>query len=273
MQNKIFTFWEPKDTIPPYLELCIESWRKYLPDYEIIILNYSNLFEWIDKNTFDEILYTDFSLPLQSDAIRCAVLKKYGGIWFDADTIVTSNKINNILNKNSDIALIGTHIAFIKANKNCAILNKWFEEINIKIAKYRDFKKNYDNMSFVKKILNNKNLKKYKNWNYLGNSIINKLIKDNTYKKTIIEKYNSKAFHEINWAKINNKNLKLSKIYRHFYFKNDFSSFALDNNYGIICLHNSWTPIEIKKMNKKKFFKSKNTLSEILRKILQQGEI
>lgn len=268
MQNRIFTFWEPNSTIPMYLELCMETWKKYLPEYEIVILNYSNLFEWIERNTFDEILYTDFSLPLQSDAIRCAVLKKYGGIWFDVDTIVTSNKINEILNINSDFTLIGSHIAFIKATQNCPILDKWFEQISINIANYKSFKNDYDNMSFVKRILNKKILKKYKNWDYLGNSILNKLLEDNTYQKTLIDKYDSKAFPEINWANINNKKLKLSKAYRDFYFKNNYSKFALNDNCGIICLHNSWTPIEIKEMDKKEFLELENTLSEIFRKIL-----
>lgn len=35
-----------------------------------------------------------------------------------------------------------------------------------------------------------------------------------------------------------------------------------------ICLHNSWTPIEIKEMSKKEFLELGNTLSEIFRKIL-----
>ena len=60
MHNRIFTFWEPNSTISPYLKLCLKTWKKYLPDYEIIVLNYSNLFEWIEKDTFDEILYLDF---------------------------------------------------------------------------------------------------------------------------------------------------------------------------------------------------------------------
>ena len=32
------------------------------------------------------------SLPIQADAIRVALLKKYGGIWMDADTIITSGE-------------------------------------------------------------------------------------------------------------------------------------------------------------------------------------
>lgn len=268
MQNKIFTFWEPKDTIPSYLELCLQTWKKYLPDYEIVVLNYSNLFEWIEKDTFDEILYSDFSLPIQADAIRCAVLKKYGGIWMDMDTVVTSSNINKILKIDSELVMIGSHIAFIKATENCQILNKWFEQINVNIANYKNFKKDYDKMSFFKQILNKKKIKKYKNWDYLGNSILNKLLADDACQKTLIDKELSKAFPEINWANINNKKLKLSKAYRNFYFKNNYSQFDLNDNYGIICLHNSWTPKEIKEMSKQEFLKSENTLSEIFRKIL-----
>ena len=39
--NKIiFTFWEPKENIPGYLKLCIKTWKKFLPEYKIIILDY-----------------------------------------------------------------------------------------------------------------------------------------------------------------------------------------------------------------------------------------
>ena len=53
-----------------------------------------------------------------------------------------------------------------------------------------------------------------------------------------------------------------------FYFQNNYSNYALENNGGIICLHNSWTPIEIKEMSKQEFLELGNTLSEIFRKIL-----
>ena len=65
MQNSIFTFGEPKNTIPMYLELCLKTLEKYLPEYEIVVFNYSNLFEWIEKDTFDEILYLDFIQSLR----------------------------------------------------------------------------------------------------------------------------------------------------------------------------------------------------------------
>ena len=78
--KKIFTFWEPKDAMPAYIKLCIETWKKYLPDYEVVILDYSNYEDWIGKDCYDSSLRTNFSLPKQADAIRAAVLNKHGGI-------------------------------------------------------------------------------------------------------------------------------------------------------------------------------------------------
>ncbi len=77
--DKIFTFWEPEESIPGYLKLCMKTWTKFLPDKEIIILNYKNLNKWLGKQLYNEILYSDFSLPKQADAIRCAVLCRGGG--------------------------------------------------------------------------------------------------------------------------------------------------------------------------------------------------
>ena len=30
----IFTFWEPKSKIPAYIQLCMDTWKKFLPEYE-----------------------------------------------------------------------------------------------------------------------------------------------------------------------------------------------------------------------------------------------
>lgn len=51
MKKQIFTFWEPKNKIPAYIQLCIKTWYKILPDYEIKILDYDNIKDLLDKNT------------------------------------------------------------------------------------------------------------------------------------------------------------------------------------------------------------------------------
>ncbi|EIV6317646.1 hypothetical protein L9S93_001830, partial [Campylobacter coli] len=49
-------------------------------DYRVVILDYSNLHNFLPKDFYDESLYENFSLPKQADAIRAAVLYLYGGI-------------------------------------------------------------------------------------------------------------------------------------------------------------------------------------------------
>ena len=67
MTEKIYTFWEDKNNMPEYIKLCIESWKKFLPDYEIVILNYDNLEDYLGKNYYDKSLYenmVEFGLML-----------------------------------------------------------------------------------------------------------------------------------------------------------------------------------------------------------------
>ena len=46
------------------------------------------------------------ALPIQADAVRVALLKKYGGIWMDADTIITNGEFLKNFEK-YDLVMIG----------------------------------------------------------------------------------------------------------------------------------------------------------------------
>lgn len=263
----IFSFWEPKENIPSYLKLCIKSWQKFLPEYKIIILDYSNLDEWLGQNFFDKSLYKNFSLPMQADAIRCALLKKYGGIWFDTDTIITSENVKNFLNIDSELILIGTHIGFIVAKKNAKILKKWEKGLkkNIKLYDfYSKLKPNNPIKSFLKFIYKNK----IEKWNFLGNAILKRPLK--TKNKTLffsINRSQIKALPETNYATENNLTTGSAENYKHFYFLNDYSDYALKDNAGIIYLHNSWTPKEFLNMSETEFLSCNNTISNIFKKL------
>lgn len=89
LKKHIFSFWEPKENLPAYIKLCMRTWTKFLPDYEITILDYSNLNKYLNKNIIKRILCKKTSLPKQVDCIRVALLYFHGGIWLDADTIIT----------------------------------------------------------------------------------------------------------------------------------------------------------------------------------------
>ena len=105
-KNCIFTFWEPKGKIPGYLQLCIKTWKKYLPEYNIIILDYKKAKLYLGKSLFSNIVCKNMTLMLQADAIRVAILKKYGGIWMDADTIISNKEFIGEL-KTTELSMVG----------------------------------------------------------------------------------------------------------------------------------------------------------------------
>lgn len=96
----------------------MQTWTKFLPDYEITILDYDNLNRYLDKKIIKQILCKETTLPKQVDCIRVALLYFHAGIWLDADTIIT-RKFDEIAR--AGITMIGiprtdAHLAFISAN-------------------------------------------------------------------------------------------------------------------------------------------------------------
>ena len=67
-------------------KLCIESWKKYLPDYEIIEWNEDN-FD-INFNKWTKKSYEEKKYAFTSDVARLWVLYNYGGIYMDTDVEV-----------------------------------------------------------------------------------------------------------------------------------------------------------------------------------------
>ena len=287
---KIFTFWEPKEKIPAYIKLCMQTWKKFLPEYEVVVVDYSNIDEYLGKNFYDKILYKDFPLMLQADAIRCALLKNYGGIWIDTDTIITSSEAKNYLTLPYEFILIGYHVAFIKADKDCSILNGWIKLIKNRINFYKKNKntllyfvgkiiKKLQTFNFpgsnilfrnkliykIEKILHTELFLRMKRWNYFGNDILRKVLV-NSKNFFSIDRIKIKALpEEIYKDKINNP----EENYRNFYFRNDYSKNVLNDTKGIILLHNSRTPKKYQNMNEEDFLNQNNTLSNILKTILK----
>ena len=71
------------------IKKCIESWKKYLPDYEIKEWNENN-FD-IDSHPFVKAAYKAKKWAYVSDYIRAYVIYKYGGIYLDTDILVLDN--------------------------------------------------------------------------------------------------------------------------------------------------------------------------------------
>ncbi|OWV12137.1 glycosyltransferase family 32 protein [Fibrobacter sp. UWH1] len=78
--------WFGGKNLPPLARKCIESWKKHLPDYEIVEWNEKNF----DVNQFEYTrdAYAAGKYAFVSDMARLFILSKYGGIYFDTDVEV-----------------------------------------------------------------------------------------------------------------------------------------------------------------------------------------
>ena len=84
--KKIHYIWFGKDEKNERVKHCIESWKKYLPDYEIIEWNEDN-FD-INYNDFTRKAYENKKWAFVSDVARLWVLYNEGGIYMDTDVEV-----------------------------------------------------------------------------------------------------------------------------------------------------------------------------------------
>lgn len=75
--------WLGGKPLPDNLKRCIDSWKKYCPDYEIVRWDESNYD--IHKNIFMSEAYDNGRYGFVPDYARLDILHQYGGIYMDTD--------------------------------------------------------------------------------------------------------------------------------------------------------------------------------------------
>lgn len=63
--------------------MCIASWKRYAPDYELKEWNESNCD--INENVYVKKAYEEKKWAFVSDYFRLKALKEFGGIYMDTD--------------------------------------------------------------------------------------------------------------------------------------------------------------------------------------------
>ncbi|CDH34203.1 glycosyltransferase family 32 protein [Xenorhabdus bovienii] len=87
--KKIHYVWVGDKPKPKFVSDCIETWKKSLPDYEIIEWNNDSLKNI--KNNYMEEAFINKKWAFVSDYIRLYALYHEGGIYLDTDVEVTKN--------------------------------------------------------------------------------------------------------------------------------------------------------------------------------------
>lgn len=88
--------WFGGNPLPELAIRCIESWKKYLPDYEIKEWNESNFN--VDIIPYTAEAYKAKKYAFVSDYARFWVLYNFGGLYFDTDVLVLKN-MDHIINR------------------------------------------------------------------------------------------------------------------------------------------------------------------------------
>lgn len=117
---------------------CIESWKKYCPDYQIIEWNESN-FD-VNKNRYCREAYMAKKWAFVSDYARFWILYNYGGLYFDVDVEIIKN-IDDIVMKG---AFMGAERSFpINVNPGLGLAAKKGMSV------YREILNLYEEVKFI----------------------------------------------------------------------------------------------------------------------------
>lgn len=243
--NKIFTFINFEKCVPPYINLCIKTWKQHLQnDYQIIILTPENLHQYIDNRFLTDFLTNPAPpySPALYDYISFLVVYCNGGIFLDADTIVTDGfKPDFSLLNNYDTIFFSCNNKIIPGFIMSKKYSKLIEEFILKhgFEHCLRFKARSANINaLIKNSL-------YKNFLLIDNKLC-------AYK---LESLLCESF-------TGNK-------YKEYYFSTKYSiENFLKNNKGIVALQNSKTPVKYKKMSEAEFLKQDILLSKIFRVLL-----
>lgn len=87
--KKIHYMWLGKKQIPSNLQKCIDSWKRYCPDYEIIRWDENNYD--LEKHAYMKAAYERGAYGFVPDWARLDILYRHGGIYMDTDVEVVKN--------------------------------------------------------------------------------------------------------------------------------------------------------------------------------------
>lgn len=82
----IWTYWDSTEK-PETVRRCMDSWKKFNPDYDIRVISKENLSRYTQTDILE--LKLNDSPSRTADFIRLDVLSQYGGIWSDASVLMT----------------------------------------------------------------------------------------------------------------------------------------------------------------------------------------
>ena len=138
MIKTIYIVWfQGFDNAPEIIKACVNSWKFYNPDWNIILIDNNNLINYVNlENYITDIYKRNINNTALSDIIRVILLNLYGGLWVDATTFC-NKPLNDWLPKYINEGFFAFNNPapdrllsswFIYSEKNNYIIDKWYNK-------------------------------------------------------------------------------------------------------------------------------------------------
>ena len=72
------------DNAPEIVKLCLASWSRFNPGWEVRALDGTALNELVDLDSLIDVERDDMTIQILSDLGRLCLLSRFGGVWIDA---------------------------------------------------------------------------------------------------------------------------------------------------------------------------------------------
>ena len=271
-EKRIFSFWEPKGNIPGYIRLCMKTWEKFLPDYKVALCDYETLKKYLSAEELSAVECRLLSLPQQSDALRCALLYKYGGMWMDTDTIITPAFSNDYFCRGECSSIGNKETGFLNgayfyvSKGGTPFVSEWYTHLLQHMSEYRKFIK----WRPFFHIFSRPRWRIVRQWDFFLNSIIDRLAEKYQEPEFVfLERKEIRTLPELLYCP--GSPMDDHPSYIRFWFSEENTQEKwdeLERNKGIIMLHNSWTPEKYKQMSEEEFLSENVFLSVYLKSLL-----
>lgn len=133
--KKIHYCWFGGNPLPELSLKCIESWRKYCPDYEIIEWNESNYD--VTKNDYMRQAYESKKWGFVPDYARLDIIYNCGGIYLDTD-VELIKPLDELLDlkafagveQNSEYVALGLGFGAVKGHSTIKLMRDHYDELS-----------------------------------------------------------------------------------------------------------------------------------------------
>lgn len=256
MQTKydIYYYWDDvhgKDSLSPYLQLCINTWEKNAQAENIIKVNIDNIHSY-SHGLLDAHKLSKFTPAQRSDAAMVCVMMNRRGIFMDIDSVIMPNfnadkyfsKTVPSLYAIPRLASKEPLLAFLaNPNLNDTFLENWRNQ-TIKLISY-ELNSPYRKLRRLFREVKGK--KVHVPWHYLGANIMKNMASVVNNNVNTID-----ACQTGFCPNVNNEFYGDEMYMRFWYNEHDYHPEILHKD-GIVALQNSWMPQNIKSLPSEKF--------------------